>query len=175
TMESEKMDALEGKNLPAATLPATDGAEIKLGGLAGWNAFYFYPRTSPPDAPPIPGWDQIPGARGCTPQSCGFRDNHADLIAAGTSKVLGVSTQDTAYQSEVVQRLHLPFSLLSDPELMFHQELGLPIFEAGGLTLYARTTLITFGTEIRKVFRPIPDPASNAEAVLAFITAQQQQ
>jgi peroxiredoxin (alkyl hydroperoxide reductase subunit C) len=165
---------LTGAQMPSLILAATNGDNIVCAQLQGWNIFYFYPRTSPPNEPPIEGWDEIPGARGCTPQSCAFRDHFEDLKATGAEGVFGVSAQDTGYQKEVVARLNLPFSLLSDNQLWFHEKLGLPIFTAGGVTLYQRVTLVTYGTEIKKVFDPVLNPAGNAQAVLDYLTAQRQ-
>lgn len=127
------------------------------------------PRTSPPDAPPIEGWDLIPGARGCTPQSCAFRDHHADLLKAGASHVFGLSTQSTDYQKEAAQRLHLPFALLSDARLELASALGLPTFSAGGMVLLKRLTLILRNGVVSHVMFPVAEPARSAEDVLEFL------
>lgn len=161
-----------GTRLPSIALPATDGRDIDLSKLLGVGVVYAYPRTSPPDEPPIDGWDLIPGARGCTPQSCAFRDHHAELTQAGASYLFGLSTQDTAYQAEAAARLHLPFPLLSDARLQFSQAIGLPTFEAGGMTLLERTTLVLKDGDIVHVMSPVSEPASNAEEVLAYLKAQ---
>src|SRR4029077_9791262 len=107
---------LTGMNLPDVTLPATTGPAVNLAKLTGLTVLYVYPRTGVPGVDALPGWDDIPGARGCTPQSCGFRDHFRELKALGVAQVYGLSTQDSAYQREAVQRLHLPFPLLSDAD-----------------------------------------------------------
>jgi len=159
-----------GRRLPDIELAATSGALVNLAQLGGLTVVYAYPRTSAPDGTAIPGWSEIPGAKGCTPQSCGFRDHFADLHDAGATHVFGLSTQTTDYQMEAVTRLHLPFPLLSDAELTFQGALDLPVFRAGGLTLLHRITLIIFDGVIEKVFQPIHDPAANATEVLKYLT-----
>lgn len=154
--------------LPDVALPATNGAQVHLRALPGITVIYAYPRTSPPDAPPIEGWDLIPGARGCTPQSCAFRDHFADLKAAGATAVFGLSTQSTAYQHEVASRLHLPFPILSDETGALQNTL--PMFEAGGMILFQRSTLIIHGPKIVHVMHPITDPANNAQDVIAWLS-----
>lgn len=161
---------LIGRALPHVTLWATDGREITLSDLKGLAVIYAYPRTSPPDGNAIAGWSDIPGAKGCTPQSCGFRDHFTELTDAGATHVFGLSTQPPAYQREVVERLHLPFALLSDAQLALKQALDLPVFEAGGMTLLKRLTLIISDGTIEHVIENIKDPASNATAVLEYLT-----
>src|SRR4029079_2551965 len=107
-------DHLPGLRLPSIPLPSTAGGELDLSRLPGRTVVYLYPHTGRPDRNPLPGWNEIPGARGCTPQSCAFRDHHAELRELGAAAVFGLSTQDTDYQREAVERLHLPFELLSD-------------------------------------------------------------
>lgn len=158
-----------GTRLPSITLPATDGKDVDLSKLAGLGVVYAYPRTSPPDAPPIEGWDLIPGARGCTPQSCAFRDHYAELKQAGGAFLYGLSTQDTAYQAEVASRLHLPFPLLSDVHLKFANAVGLSTFEAGGMTLLERLTLIVKDGIIVHFMSPVDEPGKNAEEVLGYL------
>lgn len=158
-----------GTRLPAIALRATDGREVDLSALPGLGVVYAYPRTSPPDAPPIAGWDLIPGARGCTPQSCAFRDHFAELRQAGAAFLFGLSTQDTGFQAEAAARLHLPFPLLSDAGLRLARAIGLASFEAGGMTLLERTTLILRDGVVVHVMSPVPDPARNAEEVLAYL------
>jgi peroxiredoxin len=131
---------------------------------------YAYPRTSRPGEPLPTGWDEIPGARGCTPQSCAFRDHHAELMALGVT-VFGLSTQTSAYQQEAVERLHLPFELLSDAELELTTALRLPTFEVDGMTLIRRLTLVISDGRIEHVFYPVPEPAQNAEDVLRRLRA----
>lgn len=117
------------------------------------------------------GWDAIPGARGCTPEACGFRDHHADLVEAGAAGVFGLSSQDTDYQREAVRRLRLPFQLLADPALRLAGSLGLPTFEVAGMTLYRRLTMIVRDGVIERVFYPVFPPDEHAEQVLAWFRA----
>jgi peroxiredoxin len=117
------------------------------------------------------GWDDIPGARGCTPQSCGFRDLHAELLAAGAAGLFGLSSQDTGYQAEAVARLHLPFALLSDQRLELAGALGLPTFEIAGMTLYRRLTMIVTAGAIEHVFYPVFPPDQHAQEVLGWLRA----
>ncbi|MFK7603306.1 peroxiredoxin [Deinococcus sp. SM5_A1] len=161
-------DHLPGRRLPALSLPATEGPPADLSTLPGLTVLYAYPRTGQPDQPLPTDWDLIPGARGCTPQSCAFRDHHAELQAAG-ARVFGLSTQDTAYQAEAAGRLHLPFPLLSDAELRFAGALNLPTFEVDGMTLLRRVTLIIRDGVIQKVFSPVFPPDQNAAQVLAWL------
>ena len=161
-----------GTSLPSMPLASTAGGVVDLSRLSGTVVIYTYPRTSPPDQPLIEGWDLIPGARGCTPQSCAFRDHHADLKSAGASHVFGLSTQDTKYQREAADRLHLPFPLFSDADLNLTRELGLPTFEAGGMTLLKRSAWILTDGTVTHVLFPVPEPARNAEEVLAYLQGQ---
>jgi peroxiredoxin len=156
--------------LPAVALPSTAGRLVDVAGLPGRTVVYVYPRTGRPDQDPPPGWNEIPGARGCTPQSCAFRDHHAELTALG-AQVFGLSTQDTEYQREAVERLHLPFELLSDDRLRFAGALRLPTFEVEGMTLIKRVTLIIDGGRIAKVFYPVFPPDRNAGDVLAWLAS----
>lgn len=159
---------LEGLRLPALTLHSTDGGSVNLAGLRGRWILYVYPMTGRPDVPLPDGWDGIPGARGCTPQSCSFRDHHAELKALHAN-VLGVSAQTTAHQREARDRLHLPFQLLSDPDLQLQRSLRLPTFSVAGMTLFKRLTLIALDGRIEKVFYPVFPPDQNADAVLAWL------
>jgi len=154
--------------MPDFALPATDGSMVNLAG-SGLTVIYAYPRTSPPDGDAIEGWDAIPGARGCTPQSCAFRDHYAELRALGVQRLFGLSTQSTEYQQEVVNRLHLPFPLLSDERLSLSRALKLPMFEAGGMTLIRRLTLIIDNGKVDCVFFPISHPEQNASDVAAWL------
>ena len=162
-------DHLLGLRLPAIPLRATDGQAVDLASGAGWSVVYCYPRTGRPNEPPPDGWDAIPGARGCTPQSCAFRDHHQELHDLG-ARVFGLSTQDTEYQRETVERLHLPFPLLSDAELRFTHALRLPTFEVAGMTLLKRLTLIVRDGAIEYVFYPIFPPDANAAEVVRWLT-----
>jgi peroxiredoxin len=162
-------DHLPGMRLPSVSLTSTDGDLVDLSSLTGTTIVYCYPMTGRPDQDLPPGWDDIPGARGCTPQSCAFRDHHAELQALG-ARVFGLSTQDTAYQSEAAERLHLPFPLLSDQELEFAGALDLPTFETEGMTLIKRVTLVVEDGEIREVFYPVFPPGRNAEKVVGWLS-----
>ena len=161
---------LAGMRLPDIALPATDGSTVSLAALPGRTVVYAYPRTGEPGkAMLVPEWDQIPGARGCTPQSCAFRDHYADLKRAGADYVFGLSTQSTAYQREMAERLDLPFPVLSDEGLALTRALRLPTFEAGGLTLIKRLALVLDSGRITHVFYPVFPPDRNAADVLAWL------
>ena len=140
-----------------------------LAALPGTTVVYCYPRTGRPDEDLPEGWDEIPGARGCTPQSCAFRDHHAELRALG-APVFGLSSQSTDYQLEAAGRLHLPFPLLSDEGLEFAGALQLPTFEAGGMTLVKRLTLIVEDGRIEGVFYPVFPPDENAARVVEWLS-----
>jgi peroxiredoxin len=161
---------LPGRAMPPLSLPSTDGREIALSELGpGRTVLYVYPRTGQPGAALPDGWDEIPGARGCTPEACGFRDHHAELLAAGAGGVYGLSSQDTGYQREVVERLHLPFPMISDEKLRLAGELGLPTFTIGGMTLYRRLTMIVAHGRIEHVFYPIFPPDEHAQQVVDWL------
>jgi peroxiredoxin len=159
---------LQGTALPDLTLPATGGGSVHLATLSGRFVIYIYPMTGHPGIPLPDGWDAIPGARGCTPQSCSFRDHYAELKSLRTD-VLGLSAQTTEYQREARDRLHLPFQLLSDSSLQLKQLLGLPTFIAGGMELFKRLTLIIANGRIEKVFYPVFPPDRNADDVLVWL------
>ena len=165
-------DHLPRMRLPALTLPATDGTAVDLSALPGRSVVYVYPRTGRPDQPIPAGWDQIPGARGCTPQSCGYRDLAGELGALG-ARVFGLSTQDTTYQREAVQRLHLPFPLLSDEHLALATTLDLPTFEVDGMRLIKRLTLIVNDGAIERVFYPVFPPDADAANVTTWLRERQ--
>jgi len=160
---------LAGMALPDLALPATSGPPVNLSKLKGRAVLYIYPRTGVPGVDPPPGWDQIPGARGCTPQSCGFRDHFAELKALGVSHVYGLSTQDTAYQREAAERLHLPFAILSDADLKLARAIQLPTFATSGMTLFKRMALVIDDGLIVKAFYPVFPPDKNAEEVAAWL------
>jgi peroxiredoxin len=155
--------------LPSVSLTSTSDEHIDLSALAGITVVYCYPLTGRPDRALPQGWDEIPGARGCTPQSCAFRDHHAELRDLG-SRVFGLSTQDSAYQREAAERLNLPLGLLSDDKLEYVGALGLPTFEAEGMTLVKRLTMIIEDGEILKVFYPVFPPGRNAEEVIGWLS-----
>jgi peroxiredoxin len=160
---------LAGARLPNLALPATGGPAVNLSKLKGRTVLYIYPRTGVPGVDAPPGWDDIPGARGCTPQSCGFRDHFAELKALGVAHVYGLSTQDTGYQREAAERLHLPFAILSDADLDFARSLHLPLFMTSGMTLLKRMALVIDDGVIAKVFYPVFPPDKNAEEVIAWL------
>lgn len=162
-------DHLSGTKLPDLALPATAGPAVNLSRLKGRTVVYIYPRTGVPGVDAPPGWDDIPGARGCTPQSCGFRDHAGDLKQLGVAHLYGLSTQDTAYQQEAAARLHLPFPILSDEKLALTRALKLPTFTAAGMTLLKRMALVIDDGTIAKVFYPVFPPDKSAEAVVAWI------
>ena len=162
---------LVGAAIPEITLPSTSGGPVQLGQLSKRTVIYAYPRTGVPDEPKFfEGWEAIPGARGCTLQSCAFRDHHGELLAAGAD-VFGLSTQDTAFQREAVKRLHLPFAILSDDRLELTHALNLPTFEVNGLTLLKRFALIVRDGKIEYVFYPVFPPDGHAEEVLEWLKA----
>jgi len=165
---------LPGMELPDLALPSTSGRQVGLGALGpGWTILYCYPRTGTPDQDPPGGlaaWDSIPGARGCTPQSCAYRDHHRDLQALG-AQVFGLSTQTTAYQREMATRLHLPFEVLSDADLRFAAALRLPTFTVAGQTVIQRLTLLTRGGRIEACFYPVFPPDADAVRVEEWLRA----
>src|SRR5579859_725559 len=164
-------DHLAGMNLPSVPLPATDGRTIDLSQHSGRTVVYIYPRTGRPDEDIPAGWNEIPGARGCTPQTCGFRDHYRELRDLAVD-VFGLSTQTTEYQGEVVERLHLPFALLSDAGLRLTHALRLPTFEVQGMTLIKRMTLIMRDGRIEHVMYPVFPPDRNAEEVITWLSAR---
>ena len=168
-------DHLTGLAVPPVALASTSGGETRVDAVPDGVdrlILYAYPRTGRPGEEPLaPDWDLIPGARGCTPESCGFRDHAADLREAGAA-VAGLSTQDTAYQREAAERLHLPFPLLSDADLVLTRALQLPTFSVAGQTLLARLTLVIKAGVIEHVFYPVFPPDSHAAEVLAWLRAR---
>jgi peroxiredoxin len=162
---------LTGCRLPDVALPATSGETVNLAKLTGRAVVYIYPRTGRPGQALPTGWDAIPGARGCTPQSCGFRDHFAELKSLGVSHLYGLSTQDTAYQREAAERLHLPFAILSDADLTLTRALDLPTFTVDGMTLLKRMAWVIDDGVIAKVFYPVFPPDRNAADVLAWVQA----
>jgi peroxiredoxin len=162
---------LAGQKLPALALAATDGSRVDLAKLAGRTVVYIYPRTGVPGRAMPEGWDAIPGARGCTPQSCSFRDHFAELKGLGVAHLYGLSTQDSEYQREAALRLKLPFPILSDKDFALTRALNLPTFEVAGMTLLKRIALVIDDGVITKVFYPVFPPDKNAEEVIAWLQA----
>jgi peroxiredoxin len=163
-------DHLVGMPLPPLRLPSTTGETVALDQLgSGRTLFFIYPMSGRPGVPLPEGWDTIPGARGCTTEAVDFRDHHGDLIAAGVSLVFGVSSQDSGYQRELVERLQLPFALLSDVEFSLAEALHLPTFTTGGLKLFKRLTLVIRDHAIEHVFYPVFPPNQHARQVLDWL------
>jgi peroxiredoxin len=157
--------------LPRIALPATDGGPVVLAELPGRTVVYVYPRTGRPGVALPDGWDAIPGARGCTPQSCSFRDHFQELRVAGADHLFGLSTQDPAYQKEAAERLHLPFRILSDEDLQFTRALNLPTFKVDGMELIKRLSLVIDDGTITHVFYPVFPPDKSAAETLAWLNA----
>ena len=160
---------LTGMALPDVALPATDGEDVTLSKIEGRTVVYIYPMTGQPNVALPDGWDDIPGARGCTPQSCSFRDHFAELKQLGVGHVFGLSTQDTPYQQEVAERLHLPFPVLSDEAGALREALNLPSMEVEGRVLLKRMARVIDDGVIVKVFYPVFPPDQNAEAVIEWL------
>ena len=161
---------LTGMTVPSVSLRATTDTVVDLSQLAGRTVVFAYPRTGEPGKIAlVEDWDMIPGARGCTPQTCSFRDLFAELRAAGARQVFGLSTHSNAYQAEMASRLHLPFPVLSDEKLKLTEALRLPTMEVAGLTLIKRLTLIIDDGSITHVFYPVFPPDRNASDVLAWL------
>lgn len=160
---------LTGMKLAAIPLRATAGHTVDLSALGGTIVVYIYPMTGRPETPLPDGWDGIPGARGCTPQSCAFRDHHGELTRLGVDHLFGLSTQPTDYQREAAERLHLPFALLSDADLSFATAMRLPTFEMEGMTLLKRLTLIVRDGTVETVFYPVFPPDRSAGDVIDWL------
>ena len=162
-------DHLVGLTIPPLSLPSTLGGTITISDVArGHLVLYMYPRTGRPGESLPAGWDETPGARGCTPQSCAFRDRISQFEEHRVF-VAGLSSQTTEYQAEAAHRLRLPFPLLSDPDLLLAHSLRLPTFTLAGMTLYRRLTLVARAGRITKVFYPVFPPEENADEVLAWL------
>lgn len=159
-------DHLVGARVPPIGLRSTGGGIVTLATLAGRTIVYAYPRAG--EAVPH-GWDAIPGARGCTPEACGFRDHHAELLAAGVDRVYGLSTQSTDAQRALVDRFHLPFEILSEEGFELTDALRLPTFEVAAMRLLKRHTLVLERGMIRHVFYPVFPPDRHAEEVLRWL------
>ncbi len=163
-------DHLPSTPMPPVVLTSTTGQRVALDQLGpGRTVLYIYPLSGQPGIDLPDGWNTIPGARGCTPEACGFRDHHADLLAAGATAVYGLSSQDSDYQAELADRLGLPFQILSDPARKLAEALDLPTFTAGGQRLYKRLTLVIADGRIEHVFYPIFPPDQHAGQVLDWL------
>lgn len=159
---------LTGLSLPNVVLDSTSSEQVNLAVLPGRLVLYIYPLSGRPGVPLPDGWDEIPGARGCTPQACDFSD-HYQALRQLNAAVYGLSSQTTEYQVELKNRLHLPFDLLSDSQFLLKQWLNLPVFEVHGMQLYKRLTLIAEAGIIKKVFYPVFPPNQNAQQVLTWL------
>jgi peroxiredoxin len=160
---------LRGMAMPDLDLPSTANRRVNLSKISAPRiVIYAYPMTGRPGATLPAGWDDIPGARGCTPETCGFRDHHKDLAKLG-AEVFGVSTQSTEYQQEMVKRLEVPFEVLSDEQFALTRALRLPTFTVEGMTLMKRLTLIVGDGRIEQVFYPVFPPDTHAERVIAWL------
>ena len=163
---------LVGSQLPSMSLAATDGRSVDLASLKGTTIVYAYPMTGRPGVPLPDGWDMLPGARGCTPQSCAFRDHFAELRALGASHLFGLSTQSADYQKEAAERLHLPFALLSDSDFRVIEALRLPTFEITGMRLLKRLTMVISEHRIEHVFYPVFPPDRSASDVVEWLRSR---
>lgn len=163
-------DHLIGSRLPDIALPTTNGDFVNLSRQKKITVVYCYPMTGRPGVPLPDGWDDIPGARGCTPQSCSFRDHYSELSALGAD-VFGMSTQDTNYQKEMVERLHLPFPVISDSKREFCEALGMPVFDVDGNRLMKRVTIIAREGNVAAVHYPVFPSNSDPEWVISYLSS----
>jgi peroxiredoxin len=161
---------LVGAQVASVPLQATDGGIVDLSKLRGRTIVYAYPRTGKPGVENPDGWDMIPGARGCTPQTCSFRDHFAELKVLGVDHLFGLSTQDSDYQREAATRLHLPFALLSDERLTLTRAMNLPTFETSGMMLLKRFTLVIEDGKVEHVFYPVFPPDRSATDVMEWLS-----
>ena len=162
-------DHLPGTALPDIELTTTDADQVNFSSLSGLVVIFIYPRTGQPEVALPEGWAQIPGAMGCTPQACGFRDHHAELKALG-AQIYGLSVQDGEYQQEAATRLELPYPLVSDEHFKLVDALKLPTFQAAGMKLTKRAALVVRDGIIEKVFYPVFPPGENAEQVIDYLS-----
>lgn len=162
---------LSGASIPAVALPSTAGGEVRLADVPGRTVVFAYPMTGVPGVPLSEGWDEIPGARGCTPHACAFRDLHADLSKSGADRVFGLSTQTPADQSEAAERLHLPFPLLSDASLKLARAMSLPTMVVEQRTMIKRLAMVIDAGRVSQVFYPVFPPDRNAADVLSWLAA----
>jgi peroxiredoxin len=163
------MDHLVGVPVPPLRLTASTGSGVDLTAVGEpWGVLYLYPMTAQPGVDLPEGWDEIPGARGCTTEACGFRDRNSELTGLG-AEVYGIAAQTPEWQREAVERLGLPFALLSDSNHLLADALDLPTFEADGMRLYERLTLVVRHARVVQVFHPVADPAEHADEVLRWL------
>ena len=162
-------DHLLGMDWPDIPLPSTDGGAVNVSRLSDLSIMFAYPMTGRPDVELPEGWDLTPGARGCTPQACSFRNAHGELLSAGMDHVFGLSVQDTDYQTEAAERLHLPYPLLSDSLGKLQSVLKPPMFKIAGLTLFQRITYAVRNGKIEKIWFPAFPPDQNVDAVLSWL------
>ena len=165
----ENLSHLNNYHIKRIKLRSTNNKLVNLSDLRGLTIIYIYPMTGQPDKSLPDNWDNIPGARGCTPQSCSFRDNFNELKKLNISNIFGLSTQTSEYQREMVQRLKLPYEVLSDEKLEFAKKLNLPIFEVGEMRLIKRITLILNNNKIIKYFYPVFPPDKNVDEVISYL------
>ena len=157
---------LTGRSVTSISLRASDESQVNIADLDGRTIIYAYPMTARPDTPLPDGWNMIPGARGCTPQSCSFRDHMQEITSLGVQHLYGLSTQETSYQQEAASRLHLPFLILSDYKLQLQKALNLPVMTVEGTILLKRLTMVIDDGTITKVFYPVFPPDNNAACLL---------
>jgi peroxiredoxin len=161
---------LPGSRMASVPLQATNGEVVDLSAIPGLFVVYAYPRTGRPGVENPDGWDMIPGARGCTPQSCSFRDHFAELKGLGVDHLFGLSTQNPDYQREAAERLHLPFAILSDEHLQLTRAMNLPTFETSGMTLLKRFTLVINDGAVEHIFYPVFPPDRSASDVIQWFS-----
>ncbi|MCO8163845.1 peroxiredoxin [Pseudomonas sp. 21LCFQ010] len=164
---------LIGQPLPSLTLTATDHSSVDLSTLPGLSVVFIYPRSGNPELPAPAEMASVPGAKGCTPQACGFRDAFDDFAALGVQRIFGLSSQDTAYQQELKERTQLPYQLLSDQDCALGKALGLPVYQAGPLQVYGRAALVIDDGRLAQLYTEIPEPARNAEDILGWLRQAQ--
>lgn len=162
-------DHLTGSAWPDINLPSTTGKAVNLSTLQGMSIVFAYPMTAQPGVPLPDNWDMTPGARGCTPQACSFRDAQSELIAAGADYLFGLSVQDTDYQKEAVERMHLPYPLLSDHSGGLRSALNPPTLNIAGMTLFQRLTYVVCNGQIEKIWFPVFPPDKNVDEVLNWL------
>jgi len=165
----ENLSHLNNYTIKQVKLKSTDDKLVELSEIKGLTIIYIYPMTGQPDKPLPDNWDNIPGARGCTPQSCSFRDNFSQLKKLNVDNIFGLSTQNNQYQKEMVKRLSLPYQVLSDEKLEFAKQLNLPVFEVENMKLIKRITLVLNNNKIIKYFYPVFPPDKNVNDVIKFL------